>query len=133
MSLGHRRILWLVVLGTVPIVAGSLWLLWPRTAITQENAERIQAGMTLAEVEVILGGPERDESTPGARQLWSRNQWDLLRALNSRQWQGWRTDSLVVYVSFDESTRVLDTHWGDSGLVLEDSLFYRLRRWIGLQ
>jgi hypothetical protein len=48
----------LVVLGVV-----IAWLFWPRTAITRENAARIQMGMTLAEVEAILGGPARDDSS----------------------------------------------------------------------
>src|SRR5260370_30931418 len=39
------------------------WLLWPRTAITPENAAKIREGMTLLEVEAILGGPGRNEST----------------------------------------------------------------------
>jgi hypothetical protein len=36
-------------------------LLWPRTAITPENAAKVREGMTREEVEAILGGPERDE------------------------------------------------------------------------
>jgi hypothetical protein len=44
-------------------VGGVLyWLLTPRTSITQENFERIQIGMTAAEVHEILGGPPRNET-----------------------------------------------------------------------
>src|SRR5882724_3097118 len=32
---------------------------WPRTAITRANAARVQKGMTLDQVEAILGGPAR--------------------------------------------------------------------------
>ena len=39
----------------------AFWLLPTRTAITRQNAEKIQKGMTLAEVEDILGGPPRDD------------------------------------------------------------------------
>ncbi len=42
--------------------AGGVWVLWPRTAITLENYERVHDGMTRAEVETILGGPPRDET-----------------------------------------------------------------------
>jgi hypothetical protein len=41
----------------------AVWLLWPRTAITRENADKIRMGMTLAEVETILGGRARNEAT----------------------------------------------------------------------
>jgi len=37
-------------------------VLWPPTAITPENAAKIEKGMTLTDVETILGGPARDES-----------------------------------------------------------------------
>jgi hypothetical protein len=58
-----RRMLLFGLPAAVVAVAVSAWLLWPRTAITRENADKIRMGMTLAEVEAILGGPARDEST----------------------------------------------------------------------
>jgi hypothetical protein len=56
-----RRLLVLAVVGAA--VALAVGLLWPRTAITRANAERIRVGMALAEVEAILGGPARVETT----------------------------------------------------------------------
>jgi hypothetical protein len=56
----RRRLLLLAVVGVAALALGG-WLLWPRTAITRDNAERIQVGMNLAEVEAILGGPARDQ------------------------------------------------------------------------
>jgi hypothetical protein len=47
----------------VGVAAFCLWLYSTCTAITEDSAVRIRAGMTLAEVETILGGPARDEST----------------------------------------------------------------------
>jgi hypothetical protein len=44
-------------------------VLWPRTAITRENAAKIQAGMTLPEVAALLGGPARDEGMGVAEDL----------------------------------------------------------------
>ena len=60
-----RRPLLLVVLFTGSLVLGAgAWVLWPRpSAITVENAEKIRTGMSLAEVETLLGGPPRDETT----------------------------------------------------------------------
>jgi hypothetical protein len=59
----RHRVLLFVLLATVAsaVVAGGL--LWPRTTITRPNAQRIEKGMTLAEVESILGGPARNDTT----------------------------------------------------------------------
>src|SRR5260370_5738376 len=58
----RRLLLFGLLAGSLALGAG-LWLLWPRSAITRENAAKIQEEMTLAEVEAILGGPERDDSS----------------------------------------------------------------------
>jgi hypothetical protein len=58
----RRRLLVFGLLATVTgLSVGGSWLLWlrPTTAITRENAAKIKEGMTLAEVEAILG-PERN-------------------------------------------------------------------------
>jgi hypothetical protein len=47
--------------GLVALAIGG-WLPSPRTAATPENAERIKKGMTLAEVDAILG-PARNKAT----------------------------------------------------------------------
>jgi hypothetical protein len=49
--------------GALAALACALWLYATRTTITEANAECIRPGMTRAEVEAILGGPARDEST----------------------------------------------------------------------
>jgi hypothetical protein len=63
----HRRLFVTVGLLACILVAGGAWLLWPRTMITAENAAKIQPGMTVAEVEEILGGPARNEAPEVAR------------------------------------------------------------------
>jgi hypothetical protein len=45
---------------TALIVSLVVVCLTGRSAITRENAARFQEGMTLEEVEAILGGPERE-------------------------------------------------------------------------
>ncbi len=57
-----RRLLLLAVVAVAMTLAGGVWLLWPRSAITWENYERIHNGMTRGEVETILGWPAHDES-----------------------------------------------------------------------
>jgi hypothetical protein len=57
-----RRLRLLLGVPVAVVVLGvGAWLLLPRTAITRENAAKIQVGMTLAEVEAILGGPARED------------------------------------------------------------------------
>jgi hypothetical protein len=55
-----RQLLLRWPIAVVALAAGA-WLLLPRPAITRENAARIQVGMTLTEVEALLGGPARAE------------------------------------------------------------------------
>jgi hypothetical protein len=57
-----RRVLFIALLAALA-VGSSVWLLWPRTAITLGNVDKIREGMMLEEVETILGGPPRDDST----------------------------------------------------------------------
>jgi outer membrane protein assembly factor BamE (lipoprotein component of BamABCDE complex) len=61
----NRRLLMVAVLVTLVLLGVSAWALWPReqSAITRANAEKIQVGMTLAEVQTILGGPPRMEGS----------------------------------------------------------------------
>ena len=62
----RRRLLLFGLLAGLLALGTGVWLLWPRpSAITSENAAKIQVGMTLAEVEVILGARARRELPPG--------------------------------------------------------------------
>jgi hypothetical protein len=124
-------------LGAVMLAA---WLLWPRTAITWENYERIQVGMTLAEVEGILGGPARDEST-GPLVAASPDVDDSLvelfpyfynwHVLVRTRPACWTSDRLMVRLDFDDGGRVA----GMDHLAVrraDEGILDRLRRWVGL-
>jgi hypothetical protein len=63
MTLRARRQLLFSFSASLAVALVVAWLLWPRTAITRENAAMIRPGMTRGEVEAILGGPPRDETT----------------------------------------------------------------------
>jgi hypothetical protein len=58
----RRRVLLLGPVAVAAVMATTIWLTWPPpSAISPENAATLKEGMTLAEVEQILGGPARDE------------------------------------------------------------------------
>jgi hypothetical protein len=141
-----RRLLLLCL----PVLAGlavGAWLLWLRSAITRENAAKVQVGMTLAEVEAILGGPARDESTgpterdddPGAAGPGGGGVIGFAWALGPSLPDGnpsdlrkmWATDHLMVVVAFNGGGRVTAKRTFQTHLV-QEPLLERLRRWLGL-
>lgn len=64
--MSKRRLLAFGVPLALILLGLSAWVVWPqeRSAITRVNVAKIQLGMTLAEVESILGGPARMEESP---------------------------------------------------------------------
>src|SRR5580704_4627317 len=67
-AMRRRRLL----LGTVVMLAAGLlaaWLDYAGAGITLENYERIQTGMTLEDVQAVLGGPPRDDRIGGCGPL----------------------------------------------------------------
>jgi hypothetical protein len=108
----RRRVL---LLGSVAVVAGvavTVWALWPAaTAITSDNGARITNGMTLAEVEALLGGPARDETTGPVERIEppefappdSRGiRWRIAIIDMRAGVQRWESDQARVWVHFDE-------------------------------
>jgi hypothetical protein len=120
-----------IALGVVALmlIAGAIaWLLWPqRTGITRANAAKIENGMALERVEMILGGAPRDESTgildPDHK----------LGDVPGMQWREWRSDEVIVHVMLDRDGRlntaiVVPVRRADT----QEPLFARLRRLVGL-
>jgi hypothetical protein len=117
-----RRLLLLALPISLTLPFAIVWLLWPRTAITRENAASIQPGMTLADVEMALGGPPRDESTgdlaaeedatiehPDERYFQAK----MLAAIFRRDGppdpqctRVWVSDQVIIRVYIDETSRV---------------------------
>ncbi len=149
-----RRLLLLAVVAVAMALASGTWLLWPRTAITRENAAKIKEGMTLAEVEAILGGPARHDTTdsfcinpadfegPINFDFRSGHEYGrgyLILALPTQMdgevigWQrGWvsvRGRALVV-VRFNRGNRVVEVLYGP--VSPGESLLDMLRRWLRL-
>jgi hypothetical protein len=105
---------WFLVLGTVVVASGVLvWMLWPTSRLGPDNFKRIQVGMSLTEVEEILGQPG-DKSTSGGDS-------EILRKAYFLQYQGgyegmsygqWIDDLYMVFITFDLSQKVVDSSHG---------------------
>ena len=129
----RRRLLFFGLLATLTGLGVGGWLLWPRTAITRENARRIQVGMTLAAVELILGGAARDDST-GPVEMESSEIVELA-PISDLDLDGgrhdWKSDHVLVEVVFDRNRQVAEV----SVIPMrrsDESPLDRLRRWLGL-
>jgi hypothetical protein len=129
-------------------VALAVWLLGPRTAITAENAEKIQVGMTRAEVEALLGGPARDEAGGALEPLFDGSESALERdALRERlamarhgdrltrngaatiAYKSWESGQVVVLIGFQEGrVDVIDIN---PARPIHRGPLDRLRRWLG--
>jgi hypothetical protein len=116
-----RRPYVLIAISTAILVLGLFaCLMWPRkSAITVENAERIKEGMALAEVEAILGGPARDESTGPVASVAQPEGIEIALVVSplmverifgkdSRQPLEWRSNQLILLVQFDAQGQVTD-------------------------
>jgi SmpA / OmlA family len=112
-----------LLLIAIPVAAASIavgaWLMWPRTVITPENAARIQPGMTVAEVEAILGGPARDEIPEQRRPLMIQSVRPDLE---------WNSHLVSVWVHLDREGRVRESR---AVPVPPHGFFGTLRRWFG--
>jgi hypothetical protein len=154
----RRRLLLFGLPATAVVVALVLWLLWPRTAITPENAAKIRAGMTLAEVQAILGGPPRSEATGrlaaaeppskgeppdlafGERKVWLFQHPgafpEAAAAINGPEhrlgeWtHEWVSDVVIVRVDFDRDERVISFRTLPVCRIPENPAD-RIRRWLG--
>jgi hypothetical protein len=139
MSRRTRRLLFLFLAVATVAARGAASLRWPRTAVTPENAEKIQPGMTLAEVEAILGRPAGDDAGPGVCVGAGRcgDPMDARAAARHGPdpaggvWQSWLSDQAHVALRFDARGRVDETRWFPA-LETRERFTDRLRRWLGL-
>src|SRR5260370_35995153 len=147
MTPGGRLLVFGLLAGLLGL--GGVWLLWPRSAITRENAAKIHVGMTLAEAEAILGGPERDESTGPCHLDWNATEDDLknlqeqlmlsrIRVATDPTFSPmgmlWQSNSVSVWakVSQEGQERRLTAISSVPMLRREERLLDMLRRWLRL-
>jgi hypothetical protein len=134
-----RRLLLFPFLAAVLVgLAFVVWLLWSRpTAINRENAAKIQEGMTLAEVEAVLGGPPRDDGNgvlafqrvDGSEGTMTRS--ELRSEMNQLpDVKQWLSDEVLVEVTLDHAGRVASTTIDPVRLAHLGPIDW-LRRWLG--
>ena len=127
----RRLLLFGLLIGSLALGA-SIWSLWPRSAINLENAAKIQCGMTLADVEAILGGPARDETRgrgvvmyPGPGMVgWELFFEDLTVA-------EWLSEECGIWIAF-EKKRVVKKRVANVTLREEQTILQMFLRWLGV-
>jgi hypothetical protein len=116
----RRLLLGLGLLALLGLAGGLFAFLYPWPGVTGANFERIQEGMTLAEVEKILGGPPHDRGP-------IINEADLRNGPGPQSRDtiaSWTANGITVFVKLDEQSLVKAT----ARLGVEETLTDRLRR-----
>jgi hypothetical protein len=93
----------------VCITLGVLALLPPRPGITKANFDRIEVGMTVAEVDKLLGPP----STQGLRQ--EPLNWRPLPLQDAKRCIVWGDEEGLAWIGFDTDGQVVSLTWDDFG------------------
>jgi hypothetical protein len=132
----RRKLVTAVVL--VVVVAVGVFVLWPRTdRIIRENFDRIQPGMSLAEVEVILGPPGDYTTGPidpwhvSVQRRWSADEVKWLANEEERNAPIWTTDTAAAQVYFGPSGEAVDAiyiAWTKQAQGPVDYLLWRAER-----
>jgi hypothetical protein len=123
--MNRRRLLVFGVPFAFVVLGVGGWLVSSGSPINRANVSKIKNGMTLAEVEVILGGPERCEMGGGGP-------WrvvpphSLPPVLHFHQWA---SNEIRVRVYIDHENRVADCR---IDLERDRTLSGMLRRWLRL-
>ena len=120
--LGTSGVFLLVLLG-----ASGYWLLCPGWPISQAGCDRISQGMSLADVEVILGRPAGDyhvHDRPVVVNLLPAPAPGLVKKV-------WIGNDGAVVVHFDRNDRVRHVHFAPK-LNRDESFLEKFRRWLRL-
>jgi hypothetical protein len=90
----HFLIVLLFVAITLQGLGVVIWSCCTFTVITAANADKVKVGMTLAEVEAVLGGPARSEGV-----------CDKIMIMGPQPFR-WETNELLICVWLDDEERV---------------------------
>jgi hypothetical protein len=125
----------LMVVAVGVVLAG--WLCWPRESIW-DRFDRIRLGMTVVEVEEILGGPARDHTTTSPRILVRGLRSTLVTGVpasyRTRDMRRWIFDGDVVIVGFSDHGTLVWKHHDrpvrSTGVQWVDRVIVELLIWI---
>jgi hypothetical protein len=133
--LGVGVVAGLAVLGVV-----GLWLAIPKHPINREGLGKIRAGMSLPEVEAVLGRPPGNYRTGEVDLDLSQQTGEFENVmfapevvLGKRHFrhEWWQGDEGNLWVCFDEQDRVVTKEF-TPGVCRPPDMFAWLRRWLGL-
>jgi hypothetical protein len=136
----RRRLLLFGMLAGLLVLGAGVWLFWPRPGITRENAAKIQPGMTIWQVEHLLGGPARDESTDQLNiditlkdAILEHLEQPRLEFDPEWDWLEWKSNTVRLELGFTLDGRVaFHVVLPLCPAVPDDKFIDRVRRWCGL-
>jgi hypothetical protein len=125
-----RRLFWLAYAACLGLaVFWGVRLLTHRHRINRESFEKLQVGMSVAEVEAILGVPAGDYATGLYVEVGLRKSFSIHDTLASR----WVGDDGVIRVWLNEGGKVLSCRWDNIWLANdEETIVCKFRRWLGI-
>jgi hypothetical protein len=103
-----------------------VWLVLPRDRISESNCEQIREGMTLPEVEAVLGGPAGAYTSDGKD--WSMGMLKGGLRQIGHTVQAWVGDDGGIRIHFDRAERVAAAQWCPRRV----TFFARVRAWVRL-
>lgn len=127
----------LLVLGLLACLAGgAAWLLWPDDPLGPRAFDRIQLGMTTAEVEAAVGVPGAD-SIWGDLIIWSFDSpWQVASKgvidVDRDQVMVWQGDQYLIAVRFDHAGTAIGVSLIKPAPWKRNSFLDRLRAHLGL-
>jgi hypothetical protein len=129
----RRRTLLVALAGLAVVVAGGAVVLWPRAnRVTRENYDRIQIGMSRADVEAVLGPPGLYASGPlmVGGTVYSD---DVATVMGGERMEevDWTSDNAIVRVFFRLTGQVGDKCFTEASRMNQtpvDNLLWRARR-----
>lgn len=94
-----RRLFLGVLIVVVVLIGYYAYFLWTLPEVSRADFERIQVGMTQAEVEAIIGGPPGEYA--GYKPPWHYRSLESPFAVIGTERKKWTGDGGVIYVGFD--------------------------------
>jgi len=140
-----RRLVLASGIAAVAVLAVAVCLLLPSSKINRRNYKKIHEGMTLAEVEAVLGPPRNDTTGPVMAVVgddedhgpWNKEAFAALKAIDFQSrpvlvGEGvWASNSLLVRVRFGSDNRVI-SHESLDVVLMPGATFARIRHWLRL-